>query len=39
VFTVCEPLQLNVVETYKECAINKALLFLSTNEKSSQLPM
>ena len=36
-FTVYEPLQLDVFDTYKECAINKASLFLSTNEKSSQL--
>jgi len=28
-----------VFETYKECAINKASVFLRTNEKSSQLPM
>ena len=37
--TVFEPLQLNVFETYKECTINKASLYLSTNEKSPQLPM
>ena len=38
-FTVFETLQLIVVETYKECAINKASMFLRTNEKSSQLQM
>jgi len=37
--TVFEALQLNVFETYKECAINKASVFLSSCEKSSQLAM
>jgi hypothetical protein len=36
VFTVFEPLQLDVFDTYKECAINKASSVLRTNEKSSQ---
>jgi hypothetical protein len=39
VFTVFEPLQLNVVETYKEFAINEASWVLSTKDKSSQPPI
>jgi hypothetical protein len=39
VLTVFEQQQLNVVETYKECAVNKVSLCLRSNEKSSQPPM
>ena len=37
--TLFETLELNVFETYKECAINRASVFLSSSEKSSQLAM
>jgi len=39
VLTVFEALHLKDFETYKEYTINKVSLFLSTSEKSSQLPM
>jgi len=38
VFTIFDALQLKDFETYKEYTINKASLFLSTSEKSSQIP-
>jgi len=39
VLTLFETLELNVFETYKECAINKASVFLSSSDKSSQIPL